>query len=494
MQKCKKLIVIGETGSGKTTLLNCFINFLLDIDKSDYFRYIIIDETDMKNEGSSHTLNINSYYVLPLNKDLPPIKIIDTPGFGDTRENYDFTILDKFKYFFKNEDYIDLICFVMKSTINRNTEFQKYIISNIIGLFGKDIIYNFVVLFSFCDGGVPLFLNNLKSNENPFSKIINNISEPSYILFNNSSIFIGEEKYKSLYWDFTYKGFSELITKLVKTNKNKLNLTREVIGLRYNILSICDKLNDILDEYMKIQDKLFSNLKKFKEGFTEMENNKDYFFIKKEEIYKKIETESGIHNINCIKCNKTCHKLCEEIKNGDILTCKVIKNFHCDFCGCSSKFHHDLPYYFSQEIKEKENLNIKKYRSFDKAQLKMAEIDNFFEMELKKLKEYFKLANDYVTNIETNFNDLNKISLFANIYKEQENFVNFKINLEKCTKENGFLKKIDFYEKLKITFSRLNNIYIKNNIFKEIDEFDKDFSINRNKLLDKIKIILIDNT
>ena len=84
--------------------------------------------------------------------------------------------------------------------------------------------------------------------------------------------------------------------------------------------------------------------------------------------------------------------------------------------------------------------------------------------------------------------------MFANIYKEQENFVNFKINLEKCTKENGFLKKIDFYEKLKITFSRLNNIYIKNNIFKEIDEFDKDFSINRNKLLDKIKIILIDNT
>ncbi len=493
-QKCKNLIVIGETGSGKTTLLNSLLNYLLNIDKSDYYRYIIIDENDFKNEGDSHTLNINSYYVLPSNKDLPPIKIIDTPGFGDTRENFDITVLDKLNYFFKNEDYINLICFVMKSTVNRNTEFQKYIMSNIVGLFGNDIIPHFVVLFTFCDGGEPLFLENLKSDENPFSKIINNISEPSYILFNNSSIFVGEEQYKSLFWDFTYKGFSELISKLVKTNKNELNLTREVIDLRNNILLACDNLNKSLDDLTEIQDKLFNYLKKFKAGFFEMENNKDYISIQKKEIFKKIETENGIHNINCIKCNKTCHKFCEEIKNGDISACNIMKNHFCKICGCSSKLHHDLPYYFSQEIQEKENLNIKKYIAFDKAQLKIAEIDNIFEMNLKKLKDHFKLANDYVNNIDNYFNTLNKISLFSNIYKEQENFVNFKINLEKSTKETGFIKKLDFYEKLKITFNRLNNIYIKNNIFKEIDEFDKDFNINRNKLLDKIKTILIDNT
>ena len=85
--KCKNIIVIGETGSGKTTLINSFINFLMNIKLTDDFRYVLIDEGQNQNQKESQTSNINSYYILPENKDFPPIKIIDTPGFGDTREN-----------------------------------------------------------------------------------------------------------------------------------------------------------------------------------------------------------------------------------------------------------------------------------------------------------------------------------------------------------------------------------------------------------------------
>lgn len=46
----------------------------------------------------------------------------------------------------------------MNSILTRNIEFHKYIMSNILGLFGKDINSNFVLLFTFCDGGPLLSL------------------------------------------------------------------------------------------------------------------------------------------------------------------------------------------------------------------------------------------------------------------------------------------------------------------------------------------------
>jgi len=490
-KECKSLVVIGETGSGKTTLLNCLINYLMEINKVDNFRYIIIDESNVGCGNNSHTLNINSYFILPSIKDLPPIKIIDTPGFGDTRENFDLEVLEKFKYFLETEKSIDLICFVMKSTVNRNTEFQKYIISNILGLFGKDIISNFILLFTFCDGGEPLFLNNLKSKENPFSQIIINISEPSCILFNNSSIFSSEEKYIDLFWDICYDGFSKLIMKLKNTKNQSLDLSKKVMKLRNEILFKSENLNQFLDKCLEIQDNLDNNIKKLKEGFIEMENNKDYTSVIKKEKNKRIKTDKGIHNINCLKCNKTCHKLCEEIKDGNISKCKIIKNLFCEICKCSYKEHYDLPYYLSKTVENEEKINYIRYKNFDIAQIKIAEIDNIIELDIKELKRYVNNANDFVIKIKNDFENLNKISLLSNIYKTQENFIDYKINLEKTMKGDGYLKKIEIYEKYKKTFNRLNNIYIKNNLLKDLDEFYKNFNVDRNILSENIKDILI---
>ena len=493
IQKCKNLIMIGETGSGKTTLINCFINYLMGINKYDDFRYILIDENKNKIKNISQTSNINSYYILPLNKDLPPIRVIDTPGFGDTRENFDEKVTNEFRNFFETEKNMDLICLVMNSTSNRDTKFQKYIMSNILGIFGKDIIFNFVVLLTFSDGGPPLILNSFKSKDNLFYGIINNIPEPSYISFNNSSIFSGETKNKNLYWDISYNGFSKLISKLMNTNKNGLSLTREVIKLRNEISLKSETLNKFIDNCLEIQDSLDNYFKKFNEQYMEMENNKDYFYIIKKEIYEKKDTECGIHNINCLTCNKTCHKLCQEIKGDNILTCKIMKNSFCEICKCSYKKHSDLPYYFSRVIREEEKINYKKYKKLDEAQMKLAEIDNIIEFKKIELKKNVDYANDCVNKIQEDFENLNKISLLSNIYKIQESFIDYKIILENFSKKLGYLQKIDIYQKYKKTFSRLNSIYTKNNIFKDLEEFNKDFNINRSMTLGKIKDILIEN-
>ena len=38
--------------------------------------------------------------------------------------------------------------------------------SNILGLFGNNLISNFLVLFTFCDGNQPNFIDSLESNDN----------------------------------------------------------------------------------------------------------------------------------------------------------------------------------------------------------------------------------------------------------------------------------------------------------------------------------------
>jgi len=492
IQKCKILIVIGETGNGKTTLLNCLINYLMDIKKDDDFRYIIIDENNINNEYCSHTSDINSYYILPSNKDIPPIRLIDTPGFGDTRENFDFEILKKFTKFFEKEKRIDLICFVIKSNVNRFTELQKYIMSNIFGIFGKDLISKFLFLLTFYDGGDPLIVNSLTSNSNPFNKIINKISKPFYILFNNSSIFSDDENYKNLFWDISYEGFSQLILKLKTIFGGSLYLTNEIIKSRNDILFKCENLNKVLDNCLNIRNILDNNIKKLKQEKIELENHKDFIIKIKQEKIEKIDTECGIHNINCIKCNKTCHSKCGEIKNGDILSCVKFKDKYCEICGCSFNEHDDLPYYFSIIIKEENKINIKNYNYFEKTHINISEIDSLNEIKINELKENIISANAQICEIKKIFNILDKLSLFSNIYEIQENFSEYKIITEKTLKNYGYLEKVEIYQRYKNIFSILNNIYQKNDILKNINEFYNDFNTDRDAILDKIKYILFD--
>jgi Flp pilus assembly CpaF family ATPase len=39
---------MGGTGTGKTTFLNAYVNYLLGIQKTDCFRYRLIDESKLK--------------------------------------------------------------------------------------------------------------------------------------------------------------------------------------------------------------------------------------------------------------------------------------------------------------------------------------------------------------------------------------------------------------------------------------------------------------
>ncbi len=76
-------------------------------------------------------------YRIASHNNYPPMKIIDSPGYGDTegiKRDYQITELIKQK-FEKEIDSIHAICFVVQSNNYRFTVNQKYIFDSIINLF-----------------------------------------------------------------------------------------------------------------------------------------------------------------------------------------------------------------------------------------------------------------------------------------------------------------------------------------------------------------------
>ena len=99
--KALSFMVVGETGCGKTTLLNSFVNVLLGVKIEDNYRYKIIVENTNKSQAKSQTDQVRIYNIRSVGS-YPPVKIIDTPGFGDTDGiETDNKIINQIQNFFK---------------------------------------------------------------------------------------------------------------------------------------------------------------------------------------------------------------------------------------------------------------------------------------------------------------------------------------------------------------------------------------------------------
>lgn len=78
------ILVVGMTGVGKSTFLNSLINYLLDIDMEDDFRYIVTRDMFKNSTGKSSTDKVHIYGIPKQGKMKKAFRLIDIPGLGDT--------------------------------------------------------------------------------------------------------------------------------------------------------------------------------------------------------------------------------------------------------------------------------------------------------------------------------------------------------------------------------------------------------------------------
>ena len=311
-------MVLGPTGSGKTTLLNAFVNYLLGVKLEDDFRFKLIHEQFFVSMTESQTRDVIIYNIRPFDKNIPPIRVIDTPGFGDSFE-LDKLICDKISEIFRNNiSHINAICFVAQSTNNKITIKQKYILNRIINLFSEDVKENIIAIFTFCNIIEKnfVYLENFKKIGPEFDLILKTIEKTQkYFLFDNLYIFKSTENEKlnkiiKPFYELTMENFDKFMNKLILLPNNTLKNTIKVIDDRKSLENkiiifeeiVKDCLNKI-DEFHRI----YNLVKKYNKELK----TKNYIYKVRVTKLRKVPTQNGKSCFTCLICSHICQKDCD---------------------------------------------------------------------------------------------------------------------------------------------------------------------------------------
>ena len=482
------LLVVGQTGSGKTTLLNAFINALLDIQITDDFRYKIIIENFNHSQAYSMTDSVNIYNIKP-QRNIPAIKIIDTPGFGDTRGiAQDKIIRDQIADTFKKDlNTINAICFVAQSSNARLTANQKYIFTSILDLFGKDVQENFIAMLTFCDGKEPQIVPALKEEGSIFDKIIPHIKGNWYYKFNNSAIYSDDvnDEFTQMFWKLGMKSFQGFIQQLLKIPRKSLTESKEVLKERQSLENSIKNLSDSLQRGLVTMESIRQTLDAIQNSNLNINASKGFEVRTKVTVWKSIDAPVGQYTTTCIQCNRTCHPNCSygpgESKE---YCCAMGRNGYCTECPgkCYHTIHQNLPILWVSEEKEDvvTDKDLEKRYYDEKSKLS------------KQAQYIIGLKNDfmYITmsclntqeQIKNSVDRLKKIALNSNSYESSEEYIDLLIESEKSEKKKGYLDRVRGLEELKKQHQILREAYKnENSTTKTFEQFKAEFLENEQK-------------
>ncbi|UJR32659.1 hypothetical protein I4U23_020119 [Adineta vaga] len=151
------ILLLGETGVGKSTFINAFVNYLKfeTLNQAEHGKPVVLipvsflltvgdqfDEVhvrfgdvdineDHEHEGQSVTQQCKSY-VLDLN-DRYRLRLIDTPGIGDTRGiDQDMKNIDHILTYINNLSHINAICLLLKPNASRLNVFLRSCIRQLL--------------------------------------------------------------------------------------------------------------------------------------------------------------------------------------------------------------------------------------------------------------------------------------------------------------------------------------------------------------------------
>ncbi|KAM3822752.1 uncharacterized protein M6D78_018295 isoform 2-T2 [Vipera latastei] len=239
----KVILVMGATQSGKTTLINGMINYILGVQWGDNFRFKLMHETTQRSKAGSRTSEVTVYVVHHQEGFWIPysLTIIDTPGFGGTRDaEQDKLVEEQLREFFSSPgaiDHIDAICLVAQAFLAHSVHTQKCVFDSMLSLLGKDVKDNVQLLITFADGGTPPVLEALKEADLPCDR--DRLGIPLHFRFNHSALFTHGESGGSrnaaaeIYWKMSAESMKNFFDSLMLLETKSLTLTTEVLKKRH---------------------------------------------------------------------------------------------------------------------------------------------------------------------------------------------------------------------------------------------------------------------
>lgn len=475
-EKC--FLVLGETGSGKTTLLNSFINYIMKINYEDDFRYFLVDEKDIAIKGHSTTKDVKIYNIENHNG-FPPIKIIDTPGFGDTDGiEIDNKITNKIADLLKTKIHsLTAVCFVVKSSDSKISPTQKYILAKVMELFGKDIAENLIAMITFCDGDEPPVLEALESKDCTFGQMKGLMKNPWYLEFNNSGIF--NKKANKMFWELGMKSFEQFLSKIEKLEGKSLKQTRIVIDERKNIKENLERLNAGLELGISLMRNIKKQMFEIEKNKDIINANKNYRSIVKFKNWRKIP-KKGINITFCDICNWNCHDPCFLDVGDSKKGCSSMENDFCTKCPrkCRYNVHTNQDYAVEYFEDEREEIIKESQIKFNDANCKKTFAEQIL---ILKQNEYYRQKLECIkfqNEIKKSSDKLKKVAMEPNIYKSTEEYIDLCIKVEQNKNTDESLEKVNSLLELKKDYKKLRTIFEMNDSknIDELNQMEKDIS------------------
>ena len=216
------ILVIGATGTGKSAWINSLINYLQDIQLEEKGRYFLLDEN--RNNRYYEKNEPLVYNIEPTKLFMNPIRLIDTPGFGDVRGiKYDTKLIDDLKNLFQGPDInnVNAIC-IFFSALQSRVAYPLHIL-NCISLFDKEIKNNIIFIFTFADNfkNIPA-LETIKYQKNSFHQILGDIEQCPYFAFQNNVYYSNNRALVEYFYEGNNKSFRNLLKYIISLKRVSL--------------------------------------------------------------------------------------------------------------------------------------------------------------------------------------------------------------------------------------------------------------------------------
>jgi len=483
-KKYYTLLIDGERGVGKTTLLDAFVNFLTGMGYGDTWRYKLANENHMMDKvgAKSQTTEITYYYITDARPNIPEskrihIKIIDTPGLGDTGGmEEDERILKKFKELFETElEEVDYMLAVTRASEARWTHRAKYIYDQIQQLFGVDALGRFILMCTFDTGGECLAASTMLPQMQCFR-------QDQYFTFNNQGIYTPKENANPMtkeLWDMSMHSVEVFINWIRDQNLPPMSLSqaRAVIETRDYLRASVNTAQTLISDGIQTLDSLHGVLKDIKENEDKINKNGSYTYQEKVKRMKWVVLPNQKPYQYCTTCRQLCCQICvwpagySESQctyfNGG-KTCpkcpnKCPKSAHQRWADMKEQVEYEETVTRVDEFKKGELANGEKGRTF---------AETLLNKKQEKMEAVAKKLLKDMQEVKDNLKKLNEIALKPKVFNDEDYF-NQLIKAEAERKGEGHQKRIQAMEAMRDRAKLMNQLEKTSNLEDLFPEYKK---------------------